>query len=86
MTMQPFRQSCGMPLVDEALLGSEKEGHKSQEYCTYLYERGEFKQPQLTVKEMIEICVPHLQEDGMPESEARYMLTSFLPIFKRWRK
>lgn len=86
MTMQSYCQSCGMPLVDEALLGSEKEGHKSQEYCTYCYEGGEFKQPQLTVKEMIEICVPHLKEDGMPENEARHMLTSFLPSLKRWRK
>ncbi len=86
MTMQSYCQSCGMPLVEEALLGTEKEGEKSQDYCTYCYEGGEFKQPQLTVDEMIEICVPHLMEGGMPENEARNMLTSFLPNLKRWRK
>lgn len=84
--MQSYCQSCGMPLVEEALLGTEKGGHKSQEYCAYCYEGGEFKQPHLTVEEMIEICVPHLKEDGMPENEARNMLTSFLPSLKRWRK
>jgi len=84
--MQSYCQSCGMPLVDEALLGTEKEGNKSEDYCTYCYEVGEFKQPNLTVEEMIEICVPHLKEDGMAEEEARQMLTSFLPSLKRWRK
>ncbi len=84
--MQSYCQSCGMPLVNEALLGTEKEGHKNQEYCTYCYELGEFKQPNLTVEEMLEICVSQLREDGMAEVEARQMLTSFLPSLKRWRK
>ena len=83
--MQSYCQSCGMPLVDEALLGTEKKGHKSQDYCTYCYELGAFKQPNLTVEEMIEIGVPHLKEDGMAEEEARQMLASFLPSLKRWR-
>jgi len=72
--------------MDEALLGTEKGGYKSEDYCTYCYGVGEFKQPTLTVEEMIEICVPHLKEDGMAEEEARQMLTSFLPSLKRWRK
>lgn len=84
--MQSYCQSCGMPLTDEALLGTEKEGHKNQDYCTYCYEEGSFKQPNLTVEEMIDICVPHLKGDGMPANEARTMLTSFLPSLKRWRK
>lgn len=84
--MQSYCQSCGMPLTDEALLGTEKEGHKNQDYCTYCYEEGNFKQPNLTVEEMIDICVPHLKGDGMPANEARTMLTSFLPSLKRWRK
>lgn len=84
--MQNNCQSCGMPLVEEALLGTEQEGLKNQEYCIYCYEKGTFKQPDLTVEAMIEICVPHLKEDGMPENEARNMLASFLPSLKRWRK
>jgi len=79
-------QSCGMPLVDESLLGTEQEGQKSQEYCVYCYEAGEFKQPNLTVTEMIEYCLPYLQQDGMSEGEAHKMLASFLPSLKRWRK
>lgn len=84
--MQSYCQSCGMPLANEALLGTDKEGQKSQDYCMYCYELGEFKQPGLTVEEMVEICVPHLKEDGMAEEEARQMLSSFLPGLKRWRR
>ncbi|KOY82277.1 effector binding domain-containing protein [Lysinibacillus macroides] len=84
--MQSYCQSCGMPLVDGALLGTEKEGQKSQEYCTYCYELGEYRQRNLTVEEMIEYCIPHLQKDGMSEDRARNMLTAFLPSLKRWRK
>lgn len=84
--MQSYCQSCGMPLANKALLGTDKEGQKSQDYCMYCYELGEFKQPGLTVEEMVEICVPHLKEDGMAEEEARQMLSSFLPGLKRWRR
>jgi len=84
--MQSYCQSCGMPLANEALLGTDKEGQKSQDYCMYCYELGEFKQQGLTVEEMVEICVPHLKEDGMAEEEARQMLSSFLPGLKRWRR
>ncbi len=86
LNMQSCCQSCGMPLVEAALFGTEKEGQVSVEYCTYCYGEGEFKQPDLTMKEMIEICVPHLKEEGMTEEGARQMLATFLPSLKRWRK
>lgn len=83
--MQSYCQSCGMPLVDEKLFGTEKEGQVCRDYCTYCYELGAFKQPNVTINEMIDICVPHLKEEGMAEEEARKMLASFLPRLKRWR-
>jgi len=82
--MQSYCQSCGMPVVKVELLGTEKDGQVCQDYCTYCYELGEFKQPDITVNEMIERCIPHLKEDGMAEDEARHMLASFLPNLKRW--
>ncbi len=83
--MQSYCQSCGMPLVSAELLGTEKDGQVSQDYCIYCYELGEFKQPNITVDTMISLCVPHLKEEGMVEEEARQMLASFLPNLKRWR-
>ena len=36
---QKFCQSCGMPLNPE-VLGTEKDGSKNEEYCTYCYADG----------------------------------------------
>ena len=80
-----FCQSCGMPLEGDQLLGTEKNGAKTGEYCIYCYENGGFKQPDITMEQMIEICVPHMKESGMSEENARELLDKHLPVLKRWR-
>ena len=77
-------QSCGMPINEEKLFGTEKDGARSNEYCVYCYENGEFKQPDMTIEDMINVCVPHMKEDGMSEDKARTLLKQFLPTLKRW--
>ncbi|MBS4192729.1 zinc ribbon domain-containing protein [Bacillus sp. FJAT-49705] len=78
-------QSCGMPVNEEKLFGTEKDGARSAEYCVYCYEDGEYKQANMTLTDMINLCVPFLKEDGKSEEEARTMLNEFLPTLKRWR-
>ncbi|VBB08254.1 Hypothetical protein LUCI_3525 [Lucifera butyrica] len=82
----PFCQSCGMPLSDASLLGTEKTGEKNRDYCFYCYENGCFKQPDITMEQMIEICVPYMKEHGMEEAKAREILNQQLPQLKRWKK
>jgi hypothetical protein len=82
---QKYCQSCGMPLSEE-LYGTEFSKVKNQEYCIYCYEKGEFKQPNLTMKDMIETCVPFMVEKGMAENEARSLMKNILPNLKRWKK
>ncbi|MBP1991101.1 effector binding domain-containing protein [Paenibacillus eucommiae] len=77
-------QSCGMPMPDEALYGTDKENNKVTEYCKYCYEDGAFTQPELTLGEMIEVCVPIMVKEGMEEQAARTMMQSYLPNLKRW--
>lgn len=79
-------QSCAMPITDEGLYGTESKGAKTGEYCVYCYENGEFKQPELTMEEMINICVPFMKEHGMEEGQARNILNEALPKLKRWNK
>lgn len=77
-------QSCGMPMQAEEQFGTDSHMNKTEEYCCYCYEGGEFKQPNLTVEEMIEGCVPFMVEEGFDEKTARNMLHSSLPHLKRW--
>jgi hypothetical protein len=82
-----FCQCCGMPMGDaEELFGTEKDGTKSEEYCTYCYQNGAFTFHG-TMQEMIDFCVkPMMESDpSMTEAQARAMMTSFLPTLKRWK-
>ncbi|NKI20373.1 effector binding domain-containing protein [Paenibacillus dendritiformis] len=83
-TLQRECQSCGMPLHSEEQLGTDKGNGKVQDYCIYCYEDGAFKQPDMTMEEMIETCVPFVVENGMEEQAARAMLKNYLPTLKRW--
>ena len=48
-----FCQSCGMPLESDDVKGTEKDGSKSECYCSYCYQNGGFTQD-ITMDEMIE--------------------------------
>lgn len=82
---QTVCQSCGMPMQGDELHGTEANGAKTGEYCMYCYENGSFKQPEMTVSEMIEECVPFMTREGMPERQARSLLEAQLPQLKRWK-
>ncbi|GAA3412550.1 zinc ribbon domain-containing protein [Paenibacillus hodogayensis] len=77
-------QSCGMPLTEEALIGTDAEHNKVKDYCKYCYESGAFTQPDLTLEEMVETCVPIMVQEGMEEQAARSMMQNYLPNLKRW--
>ena len=80
-----FCQSCAMPMTEDDF-GSEKDGSKSQDYCKYCYQNGEFTSD-ITMQEMIDFCVPKTAEaTGMSEEEARKMSEEMFPKLKRWMK
>jgi radical SAM superfamily enzyme len=83
--MEQICQSCAMPIEDEDLKGTNKDGSKNEDYCTYCYQNGEFTS-QVTMEEMVEICIPHTVDGGVyPDKEtAREEMTAFFPQLKRW--
>ncbi len=82
---QKVCQSCGMPMEKEEHFGTEKDGAKSADYCTYCYQGGAFVSPDMTMAQMVEICVPYLVQGGMAEAQARSVMESTLPQLKRWQ-
>ena len=79
-------QSCGMPIEDKKLRGTEKDGSESKDYCCYCYKNGEFGKDE-TMEEMIESCIPFMLEDGSckTQEEARSALLNVIPNLKRWK-
>ena len=84
MTAPSFCQSCGMPVSEKELMGTENDGSLTGEYCTYCYQKGAFVQD-VTMEEMIEACVPYMVASGMPEEEARTLMKTTLPTLSRWK-
>ncbi|HYF91999.1 MAG TPA: zinc ribbon domain-containing protein [Symbiobacteriaceae bacterium] len=81
-----YCQSCGMPLTGDDVLGTEANGAKSTEYCTYCYQRGAFTQPNMSMEQMVEVCVPFMVQGGMEKEAATKLMRETLPHLKRWRQ
>ena len=81
-----FCQSCGMPIDDPALRGTERGGTPSEHYCKYCSQEGAFT-GELTMEEMIDFCPP-LMVRANPEltpEQARAQMAQFFPSLLRWR-
>lgn len=82
-------QSCGMPLTDESR-GTEADGSPSADYCSFCYQNGGFTQD-LTMHEMMEINLRYIDQwnesidTPMTVDEARAMLETVMPTWKRWQ-
>lgn len=81
-----FCQSCTMPLSPE-VLGTEKDGTPSADYCTYCYQQGEFV-GDMTMKEMMEFTIEKMVEmnPDLPKEEVTEYMSKTFPTLKRWKE
>jgi hypothetical protein len=78
-------QSCGMPMKrDEKGGGTNADGSKSKMYCSKCYEKGNFRDPNMTVDEMKVLVKGKLKEFGFPGFLAG-MFTKGIPNLERWK-
>ena len=79
-------ESCGMPLANPDLLGTEADGSPARRYCKWCYEGGTYTTPDITMEEMLDVCVRHMTtpESGFTEDEARDYMEKLLPQLDRW--
>ncbi|MCI8478455.1 MAG: WYL domain-containing protein, partial [Oscillospiraceae bacterium] len=82
---QRFCQSCGMPLTDPALLGTESSGAPSEHYCKYCYQNGAFT-ADMTMEEMIAFCAPIMAKEhpDITEGQAIAQMRQYFPQLLRW--
>ena len=81
-------QSCAMPMSEDVHFGTEKDGSKSEDYCTYCYRDGDFIGGDATMEEVIETCIKPCMDEGVyPDADtARAEMMKFFPTLKRWAK
>lgn len=91
MTEMIHCQSCGMPLENQEMLGTNQDGSLNQEYCSYCYQNGSYTKD-ISMQEMIEISLKHMKESGvleahkMSDEEALSFMNGFFPELKRWKQ
>jgi hypothetical protein len=72
-----------MPLDNDQLLGTEKDGSKSHQYCKYCYQDGTFINPAMTLEGMISFVKVKMREMNLGQNIINYTVQS-LPHLKRW--
>jgi Putative zinc ribbon domain len=80
-------QSCGMPKkMDEGKGGTEKDGTKSDKYCSYCYKDGEFMMASEvdTAGKMQKMCIKMMKKQGMNGILA-WLFTRGIPRLERWK-
>lgn len=85
MENKTFCQSCSMPLDKPELLGTEKDGIKSNEYCTYCYQNGAFLSPNMNLGEMKVLVKTQMGKMKIDPGTINMAISS-LPNLKRWRE
>ena len=78
-------QSCGMPIISNDELGTEKDGSISKDYCKYCYKDGEFID-KVSMEEYIDMCSKYGSQAGMTNDEMKKYCTKLFPSLKRWTK
>ncbi len=81
-----YCQSCGMPMgLDKSNYALEKDGSKSEHYCTFCYKDGEFLND-LTMEQMVNKLTPFITafKTSVNEEYVRKILSAHLPKLKRW--
>ena len=87
---QIFCQSCGMPLTEQELFGTNKDQSKNNDYCIYCFKDGAFTQ-EITMEEMIAHCAQFVDEFNndsehkMTKEEVIAQMRAYFPQLKRWR-
>jgi len=83
-----FCQSCGMPVNQQELLGTEADGSKNQKYCMYCYKDGQFTTPDATLEQMIQISAKGWsdQDPTVSFEQAKDQMAQILPNLERWRQ
>ena len=75
-----------MPLdQDPGKGGTEKDGSKSTAYCSYCYDKGQFRDNFTDARQMVAFVKEKLKEQGIG-SLKRWFFTSHIPQLGRWKK
>ncbi len=75
-------QCCGMPLED-ALISREQDGTLNESFCKWCYADGTYTYSNMD--DLIDVCVPHMANQGFSADQARAYMKDMLPKLDYWK-
>lgn len=79
-------QSCGIPLTEDKIKGTEIDDSLNEEYCIYCYKDGDFTNIDISLEDQIIKFSKLAYKRGITSEEAKEMAERLLPTLKRWKK
>lgn len=76
-------QCCGMPM-DDGIIGRDRDGTPNEDYCQWCYADGTYTYSDMD--NLIDVCAPHMVEQGFTEEQARAYMKEKLPTLNYWKK
>ena len=76
-------QCCGMPLEDE-MIGRDADGALNEDYRKWCYADGTYTYSDMD--ELINVCIPHMAQQGFSEEQARAYMKEILPTLDYWKR
>ena len=73
-----------MPLDNQDLFGTERDGSPNYDYCKYCYDNGKFAHPEFTLDEMKKHMAKMQDKEKLPANILEAAINRF-PNLKRWR-
>lgn len=83
--MEKICQSCGMPMPDANVLGTNADGTINEDYCKYCYKDGKFIDD-VTMEEYINMCSQFGAQANMTNEQMKEFCQKLFPTLKRWEK
>ena len=75
-----------MPMEKSEGFGTNADGSRNEEYCCFCFKNGDFTNPDLTMKQMVDKLVGFSDKMGMTQAQAREIAQTVIPKLKRWQK
>ncbi len=74
-----------MPMPDDSVLGTDRDGSVNSDYCRYCYDKGKFLHD-VSMEEFIDMCSEFGEQAGMTNEQMREHCSKVFPTLKRWKK
>lgn len=79
-------QSCGLPLRDQNVQGTNLDGTRNESYCYFCFRNGSFTMPGITMERMIDKVANMISmKKNLAQPQSWQIAANTIPNLARWQ-